>query len=203
MPGSANVQSIAELLELRAFLLTVADKIRTGVQSANSEVNATASWINHTQPAYWKSQCDRCQRSFHDAAEALRRKKMSPTPTGQPPSALVEQKAMLAAKAKLEHAQQRAAVTKQWKARFEKEAFLYRCGVQPADRLVESIIPKAAAYLEKLVAHLENYTHVSFADADESVADAAAGAEAAVTLPPGAPLIEADKVDDDQQEQQR
>ncbi len=200
MPGSANVQSITELLELRAFLLTMADKIRAALQSGNSEVNATASWINHTQPAYWKTQCDRCQRRYQDAADALRRKKMSPTPTGQPPSTLVEQKAMLAAKAKLEHAQQRAAATRQWKVRFEKEAFLFRCGVQPGDRIVESVIPKAAEYLEKLVAHLENYTHVAFAEADESVADPAAQGEATVTLPPDAPLIEADEVDDNQQE---
>lgn len=162
MTGSAHVQSIQDLTELRAFLITLAEKIRDAVTTANSEANQTAQWINHTQPARWKAECTKSERTLQDATEALRRKRMSPTTDGRPPNTMLEQKIVRQAKERHEHARLKAAAVQQWQRKYDKQMYEYRRSAQGALALVDVVIPKAIEFLDRLRDHLEKYTQVAF-----------------------------------------
>lgn len=196
MAGSARVQSIQDLAELRAFLVTLAEKIRDGLITANSEANSTAQWINHTQPARWKAECTKSQRLLEEANEALRKKRMSPTTDGRPPNCVLEMKMQRKAKERCEYAQAKARAVEQWQRRYEKQMFEYRRCSQSAQALVDVVIPKAMQFLDKLQEHLEKYTRIAFSHevAEPTVSTDDDGGEA-LTLPVPDEFLELLKVD--------
>jgi len=183
MTGSARVQSIQDLAELRAFLVVLAEKIRDAVTTANSDVNTTAQWINHTQPARWKAECAKSERLVQDATEALRRKRMSPTSDGRPPNTMVEQKMLRAAKERSEHARGKATAVQQWQRKYEKQMFEYRRCAQTAQALSEQVIPRAIEFLDKLRDHLEKYTQGAFAHDAPPPGDRSADDQPSVAMP--------------------
>jgi len=160
MPA-ANVRSIEELKAFRNDLVLLREKIRVSVQSADSEVARLEDWLKSEHPAHLLQVGKKLQRKFDDAQESLRRKRLSPTPTGEPPSTTFEQKMVREAKRRMEHIKEKLEATKKWQRRYAKEAFAYRSGTQHARRWAESGLPKAVAELDKLIAHLEKYKNIA------------------------------------------
>lgn len=159
MPA-ANVRSIEELKLFRNELVVLREKIRVAVQSADGEVGRTEDWLRDEHPAHLMKVGKKLQRKFEDAQETLRRKRLSPTPTGEPPPTTVEQKMVRDAKRRIEHVKEKLEVTKKWQRNFGREANTYRAGTQYARRWAESGLPQAIAELDRLIAHLEKYKNV-------------------------------------------
>ncbi len=159
MSEYARVLDVQELAAFRSFLTKLAEGVRNGLSSSDAEVRDMRHWLDQEQPRLWAQRIKKLQRRLEDARATLRRKKLTPTPTGGPPSTLIETKMVRIAKQQLEHALSRAERTKQWARRFNKEEQEYRGSVQGARNTADATVPQAIRTLDELLGHLEGYLH--------------------------------------------
>ena len=158
MAESARVLSIQELQEFRAFLVKFGEGVRHGLTTADGEVQATLRWLKDEQPARLVSAQRKAKRNLELALDELRRKRLQPTATGDPPSVVQEQKVVNQAKAKLQWVEDRVTATRRWNKQFERDADGYRSSTQAARGITEALVPRALARLEGHLRALEDYT---------------------------------------------
>lgn len=157
MAKGARLQSVQQLAEFRAFLVKFAEGVHHGVGLGDSEVHATNRWLKDEHPQRLSAERSKAQRALQDATDDLRRKRLQPTATGDPPSTVTEQKALAKAKAKMQWLEDKARATQRWGRQFDKEAIQYQAALQPARSLPESMVPRALARLESHLTTLEQY----------------------------------------------
>lgn len=157
MSEFARVLDVQEMASFRALLVKVAESVRNGVATADLEMRNMKQWLDHEQPQVWARRIKKLQRQLDDAVETLRRKQLTPTPTGDPPNTLFEKKAVRLAKERIEEARARAGRTKQWSRKFDREDQLFRGNTQGARNAVQGTIPQAIRTLDELLGHLEEY----------------------------------------------
>lgn len=157
MAKGARVQSVQQLSEFHAFLVKFAEGVRHGTSIADGEVSATARWLKDEHPQRLVAERRKADRALQNATDELRRKRLQPTATGDPPSVVTEQKALAKAKAKMQWLEEKISVTQRWARQFDKEATQYQAALQPAQSLPESMIPRALARLEGYLIALEKY----------------------------------------------
>lgn len=157
MAKGARIQSVQQLTEFRAFLVKFAEGVHHGVGLGDSEVHATHRWLKDEHPARLSAERGKAQRALQDATDDLRRKRLQPTATGDPPSTVTEQKALAKAKARMQWLEDKARATQRWGRLFDKEAIQYQAALQPARSLPESVLPRALARLESHLIAIEQY----------------------------------------------
>ena len=157
MAKGARVQSVQQLADFRAFLVKFAEGVRHGTSIAESEVQSTARWLKDEHPQRLLGERRKAERALQDATDDLRRKRLQPTATGDPPSVVTEQKNLAKAKAKKQWLDDKLAATQRWSRQFDKEATQFQAGIQPAQSLPEAVISRALARLEGHVIALEKY----------------------------------------------
>lgn len=157
MAKGARVQSVTQISDFRAFLVKFAEGVRHGTSVAEGEVNATTRWLKDEHPQRLRSERRKAERALQNATDDLRRKRLQPTATGDPPSVVTEQKALAKAKAKIQWLEEKISATQRWARQFDKEATQYQAALQPAQSLPESMIPRALARLEGHLVALEKY----------------------------------------------
>ncbi|MBB6428336.1 hypothetical protein [Algisphaera agarilytica] len=168
MAKGARVQSIQQLSEFRAFLVKFAEGVRHGTSLGESEVQSTARWLKDEHPQRLLTERRKAERALQNATDDLRRKRLQPTATGDPPSTVTEQKALAKAKAKMQWLEEKLSATQRWNRQFDKEAIQFQSGLQPAQSLPEAVIPRALARLEGHLIALENYLEAQSSQASPS-----------------------------------
>ncbi|MEM9419684.1 MAG: hypothetical protein AAGA25_11635 [Planctomycetota bacterium] len=171
MANGARVQSIQQLSEFRAFLVKFAEGVRHGTSLGESEVQGTARWLKDEHPQRLLSERRKAERALQNATDDLRRKRLQPTATGDPPSTVTEQKALAKAKAKMQWLEEKLSATQRWNRQFDKEAIQFQSGLQPAQSLPEAVIPRALARLEGHLIALENYLEAQSPKAASSASE--------------------------------
>jgi hypothetical protein len=174
MSTGARVEDIEALKRFKIVLLKFAEKVQAALEDAESELSQTLNWLETEQPSYWQSQLRKRHDALEKAKEALRMKKLFKDFAGRTPSAVDEEKAVAAARRKLEEAQMRADATRQWARKLQKEILLYKGQVTRLATDCSTEIPAAVAQLNNLVLRLEQYMAVSPKEA-VSIAEAAMG----------------------------
>lgn len=183
MSKQARVLDVSEMAAFRALLVKVAEAVRNAVAAGDAEVRNMQRWLSQEQPRIWAMRIKQLERRLTDAKEALRAKQSTPTPTGEPPNVMLEKNAVRKAKALLEEAKERAARTKLWANRFEREEGQYRGSTNGARSATQSTLPGAVQMLDQLLGHLEEYMKLtSTVAADEAIAGDADGVSMARLL---------------------
>lgn len=157
MAKGARVQSVQQLSDFRAFLVKFAEGVRHGTSIADSEVQSTTRWLKDEHPQRLLGERRKAERALQNAVDDLRRKRLQPTATGDPPSVVTEQKNLAKAKAKMQWLEEKISATQRWARQFDKEATQFQAALQPAQSLPEAMIPRALARLEGHVVALEKY----------------------------------------------
>ena len=161
MPGAANVASIEKVAEFRRLLVKIEEAVGGAVGSADAGVREAQRWLGDEQPRVWIQRRAKAVRAMEDAQATLRRKQLSPTPSGKPASVVSEQKALRRARRAVEECERKLAVTRAWARRFEKVEQDYRAGTGGARAAAGGGVAEAARRLDALLGHLEAYRRVA------------------------------------------
>jgi len=157
MSNSAKVGSIDAINAFRVALVKFGEYAYAALTDAESEISRTMVWLENEQRQYWQSQL----RKRHDLVtrlkEAVRMKKLFKNAAGQYESAFDEEKALKQAMRQLEEAQEKAAATRRWVSKLQKEIHIYKGSVQRFSTAVQSDLPVAISRLERIVRKLEEY----------------------------------------------
>ena len=161
MAGGANVASVEKVADFRRLLVKVEEAIGAAVSSGDAGVREAQRWLGDEQPRVWLQRRAKAVRAMEDAQATLRRKQLSPTPSGKPASVVAEQKAFRRAKQAVEECERKLALTRAWARRFEKVEQDYRGGTTGARAAAAGGIAEAAKQLDALLGHLEAYRRVA------------------------------------------
>ena len=157
MAEFARVESIDSLKALRAGLLKFIEAADQASLEADAEIAHALEWVRREQAAYWQGQVRRRTERVQIAKQDLSRKRTSFTASGSPPSTVDEEKALAAARRRLEEAEQKVRAVKVWARRIEKERFAYQGSIGPLRGLTERELPKAVRELDAMLESLEAY----------------------------------------------
>lgn len=164
MTTGARVESIDAIKAFKVQLLKFAEAAVVALGDAESDMHRTLMWLELEAVSHWQGQIRKRTELLSRAQEAYRQKTIFKDATGRQQSAVDEMKAVQLAKRRLEEANEKLALTKQYTRRLQKEIELYKGGVQRFSTSVQSEVPGAAAKLERMVTTLEGYVALTVED---------------------------------------
>ena len=170
MSERVRVESVEALLRFRAALCKCVEKIRTGLDEAESEIQFITHWVKEAQRAHWKKEGDKRSELVVRAKSALARKKLQKTALGSKFSYVEEEKALLVAQRRLEEAKEKFANVKHWSRTLDEEYFTYKSVSQGLDQVVNVDIPVALAQLDNMIEALQAYATSGAPDRQRSTA---------------------------------
>src|SRR5580658_6878569 len=121
MTLGAKVDDIDVILEFRMHLVKFITACNTALGDSETEIQRTVNWLENDQQFYWQGKVRSCKEDLSRALEALRQKQVFKDSTGRTPSAVEEQKAVVAAKKKLKEAEEKLAKTKSLAKQLQKQ----------------------------------------------------------------------------------
>jgi hypothetical protein len=154
---SADVRSIAAVIDWRADLTNFSDTLAEAMAGVDMEIRRAHDWIEE-QLARWKREIRECEQDLVRAKAELAQRKF-PTWDGREPDCTVQEKNLRLAKARLEHAEDKVQTCRRWSARLPKLVDEIFTG--PSRRLrsmLEADVPNALAELARRIAALESYS---------------------------------------------
>lgn len=157
--GSARLQSIDTLKDVKAAVADFADAVKRTLTGVDADVARVGQWLNQDRPAYWKARVRRCEDEIAKAHADIMRKKLIAAP--EPASVVEEQKALDAAKRRLAHAQRKLDNVRKWGPVWDREAMLYKTACRGLTETIHRDMPAAAARLDHLMVSLEEYLRVA------------------------------------------
>ena len=153
-----RVRTSTETLEaFRTLLVLLAEDIAQAVAMGDHEVKQTLHRLKFERPRELSARIRVLERRWQDAQTELRRKRSLPTPTGAPPSTVVERRAAERAKRELETTKDQLEATLRWARAMEQEAMQYRGQTAGARDAPCGLLPRAAGHLAGLITELEAY----------------------------------------------
>jgi hypothetical protein len=165
MTLGAQVDDIDVILEFRMHLVKFIEACNSALGDSETDIQRTVNWLENDQQFYWQGQIRSRKEVLSRAQEALRQKQVFKDSTGRTPSAVEEQKAVVAAKKRLQEAEEKLAKTKSLAKQLQKQAMLYRGHVQRFSTAIMSDMPAAVAHLGALADRLTQYASLGPASA--------------------------------------
>jgi chromosome segregation ATPase len=155
MSSPARVTSVAALEDLRAALGTFGGEARDVLAAVALEIRRTLDWLDE-QLGLWKKEVRRSEDEVFQARQELARRKMMRI-GGRPPDCTEQEKALLRARARLEHAEGQVEKTRQWLRDLPTAVTEYEGRARQLQNLIEGDLPRATALLGRKVEALEAY----------------------------------------------
>ncbi len=153
---SADVRSIAAVVDWRADLATYGDLLAEAMAGVDLEIRRAFDWVEE-QVALWRRAVRDCEDGVVRAKAELSQRKF-PTWDGREPDCTVQEKALRLAKGRLEHAQDKVETCRRWLGRLPKLVDELFTGASRRLRsMLEADLPVALAELTRRVAALESY----------------------------------------------
>ncbi len=180
--NAAHVQSVDALREFRSALIGFVQEARSSLVDIDLELRRGMEWLLETQPEFWRSEVRRGNDALGEAKQELSRARMVTLPGGGTPSCMEEKKAVARAQARLEHAEDKVKVTRSWGQVEDREVADYQGRASQLSNVLDADMPKAIAFLDRAIAHLEAYL--------------ASGAQGDGLLPKGMKLTPVEPPDD-------
>ncbi len=153
----AKISSIDALKNFRASLIMFRDVCRQSLAGAESEMLGAIKWLRHDQIGYWRAEQLKRNEKLRQAKSALAQKKLYKTPTGGRYSYVDEEKALAKAKARMEEADEKYENCRRWAKKLEDERALFKGQLQRLGYVIDVGIPRAVAYLDRLLDTLDAY----------------------------------------------
>ncbi len=153
---SANVRSLDCLRRLRPALIRIEGDLAVALSGLRQELNRGTNWLDHDCPAHWqreiRSGFDRIAR----ARTELNRKQMI-TVAGHKADCIEEQKALRLAKQRLEFAQEKIRICRQWSIKTHRNGDEYKSRIGRVEQSLAHRFPMLIANLERMITALEHY----------------------------------------------
>jgi hypothetical protein len=185
MSPRANVRSLDAIRYFRPAVVRFDDDVKAALTGLRTELNRTIQWLDHDCPAYWQQQI---RNGFDRVAEArtqLSRRQMM-TVAGRHPDCIDEKKALSRAKERLELAQEKLRVCRQWSIKAHRAADEYSSRIGRAEQTLSQGVPRMMAILERIVLALEEYTAVERSSHTDSPTAVASQSSLVSAAPPAA-----------------
>src|SRR3954452_5573646 len=115
---SADVRSIAAVIDWRADLTNYGDSLAEAMAGVNLEIRRAFDWLEE-QLARWQRAVRDCEEDVVRAKAELSQRKFA-TWDGREPDCTVQEKALRLAKARQEHAEEKVETCRRWIARLPK-----------------------------------------------------------------------------------
>jgi hypothetical protein len=160
MDPSANVRSIDAIREFREALLVFCAEAREALTTVDMQSRRALEWIQHGQPAFWRTAIRRTQEELTKAKADLFRKQLERI-SGEKPDCLEEHKAVRLSKSRLEHAEERLEKCRHWGNRFPKAIDEYAAPARNLAALVEGDPPAIVLLLDRITATLDAYVDLA------------------------------------------
>lgn len=159
MSAGARVFSVEVLEELRLAVLSFGAEANKALDSVAGEIRRTEAWLED-QHSFWKAEIRQSEEELALAKEELARRKMMKV-GGRPLDCTEQEKAWLRAKTALEHAQEKAQITRCWLRDLPDELTEYEGPARTLRHALEADLPRACALLEQKRAALEAYLRLA------------------------------------------
>lgn len=156
---SADVRSIAAVIDWRADLTNFGDSLAEAMAGVDLEIRRAYDWLEE-QLSLWKKAIRDYEDEVTRAKAELAQRKL-PRWDGREPDCSVQEKNLRLAKARLEHAEEKVEVVRRWLGRLPKMVDEMFTG--PSRRLksmLEADLPVALAELARRIASLESYAQL-------------------------------------------
>ena len=157
MADRARVHSVDVLQRFRPALVTFVEECSAALVSAEADAARVVMRIRGEREPYWKKQIRMREDELKSAKGELAMKKIMRD--ADDARADVDQvKAVNKARRRVEEAQEKHRLCRQWARRLEKEQSDFRGQVSALRRILEMDMPRAIAELDRMSQALEDYT---------------------------------------------
>jgi hypothetical protein len=199
MSPRANVRSLDAIRYFRPAVIRFEDDVAAALTGLRTELNRTLQWLDHDCPAYWQQQIRSGFDSVAEARTQLARRQMM-TVAGRHPDCIDEKKALGRAKERLELAQDKLRLCRQWSIKAHRAADEYNSRIGRVEQSMSQNLPRMKVILERIVEALESYsaserpsrTNTPIADVSESAPVAETPVAEAQATPSAEPLSPAE-----------
>ncbi|MHC4124053.1 MAG: hypothetical protein ACYSSI_10800 [Planctomycetota bacterium] len=161
MSGSARIESIEALKDLRTFLCNFAKKISVAIDEAESDVLRTLNWLKNDRHPYWKSQLRIRNEQLVKAKHEFKQKKYFEQSIGSGSSCVDERKALAAAQKRFDEAQDKLNKVRNWIPKLEKESYACRGALRGLANFVCINLPNTRTQIDQMIYALESYVGVA------------------------------------------
>jgi hypothetical protein len=181
MDTQARVASLDRVQEFRSAYAKFGEAARHAMLGVDLEIRRMLDWLEKDQVAFWKAEIRRREGKVNEAKAALHRKRITAA-FGHTVGDTDELVAVRKAQARLQEAEEKLKLVKQWYLTVEQEVNEYRGPAQMLNNVLDADVPRALASLERSLVSLESYLQTAAPSAVESL-----GAEfsASAAMPAG------------------
>lgn len=158
-PGSANVQSLDALRDVRLALMAYGERTEAALADLRTKIDRTLAWLEQDRPMYWREQERRAYDSVASTRVAYETCRMR-TVGGRHSECIEEKIAHQRAKMRLEFCQRKMEVVRRWTAEARQQADEYRGRSGPLHRCLEDDVPNLVAALGRMIESLEAYADI-------------------------------------------
>jgi hypothetical protein len=153
----AQVTNVAAISDFRSGLASFATSTRQALVDLDLEVKRALDWVTRDRPAYWANEARRAAEAVARAKDDLSNSRTFKRIGDFQPACLEEKKALDIAKRRLEHAERKLQVVKQWSMAVRRAVDEFQGPIQQLLGLLDSDIPRGMAILERMSISLEQY----------------------------------------------
>lgn len=153
----AKVNDLAVLADFRVALADFAGQVRRALTDVQLEVRRGMEWITVDRPAHWRYEARRSGEALAHAKDELAHARTYKQIGDYIPACIDEKKAVEKAKKRLEHAEEKVEITRNWIVASRHAVDEFQGPVQQLMGMLDSDIPRAIMLLERMSAALEQY----------------------------------------------
>jgi len=158
MSNPAQVRNSQSIEDLRAGIARFGMRAQSALDLLEGELQRAGDWIDHEQPAYWKTQRRKAEEQVNLAKLDLERCLMFPAVAGERPACREERDVLHLAKRRREYCTEKAEVARRWKLTLNHELYEYQGRVGQLREQLTTGVPHALAQLKIILTRLANYT---------------------------------------------
>lgn len=167
-PGSANVQSLDALRDVRLALMAYGERTEAALAELRTKIDRTLAWLEQDRPMYWREQERKAYDGVASTRVAYETCRMR-TVGGRHSECIEEKIAHQRAKMRLEFCQRKMEVVRRWAAEARQQADEYRGRSGPLHRCLEDEVPNLVATLGRMIESLEAYADIRSDHGDQVI----------------------------------
>jgi hypothetical protein len=192
MSPGAKVRSIDAVEAMASSVTVFGDETSAALADLELEIRRAVEWIRHDRKLYWEKEVREGWDRVASARTELERCQVLHKVADHRPSCIEEKKALQRAKQRLDVAQQKVKLVRQWAHAVEKEVNECRAAVGQLAQWLQGELPKAVTTLHRMTAALEHYVRMesgveSLVAEGRGVLARQGPAESPPPAPPGVP----------------
>jgi hypothetical protein len=180
---SANVRSVDALKQLRTALLVFEASARDALTMLVLEVRKAIDWLENDRTQYWPEQYRQASEAMVEARSELERRQLT-YGSEEPPSCIEQKKALERAKRRVRLCEEKIKAVKRWIRAVRNELHEFEGQVARMNECLDTDLPRAAAYLERLAVALDKYLQTTAAPPPPPAASAQRAGDGGSPSPP-------------------